>query len=125
MTVQKRLFRVLLIAAAALLCGFGYALLVRRLGFGIPCMFKMFTGYDCPSCGISRMFLALFRLDLAAAFAFNPVILCLLPLFAAVGIRWAYRYVRYGVAATEKWMNVSVLFSVAVLIVYGILRNFA
>ena len=124
MTAKKRLLRVLLLAAAGLLLGTAYALFVLRTGYGIPCMYKTLTGLDCPSCGISRTFLALFRLDIAAAFGYNPVILCLLPLWLVLGARWCFLYVRDGRGTPEKWMLATAVASMAVLVLYGIFRNF-
>ncbi len=124
MTAKKRFFRVLLVLAAVLLVGMAYALFVRQTGYGVPCIYKAFTGLDCPSCGISRMFLAMLRLDFAAAFGYNPVIFCLLPLWGILGARWTYLYVRDGRGTPERWMLIAVILSMAVLILYGIVRNF-
>lgn len=124
MTAKKRLLRVLVLAGGILLTGLLYAVAVRRLGFGIPCLYKTFFRLDCPTCGITHMFFALGRLDLAAAFAYNPVVLCLLPLWCAVCIRLACLYVQSGRVRLEKWMLATLLFSVLALFFYGILRNF-
>ena len=43
-----------------------------RLIFGGGCGFLRCFGIPCPTCGMTRAFLSLFRLDLAAAFAYNP-----------------------------------------------------
>ena len=67
----KRLRRVCLGAGVLLLCGLAYALWLRVGGFGIPCMFHTLTGLDCPSCGVTRMCMALLRLDFEAAFFIN------------------------------------------------------
>lgn len=123
MTERKRLCRVLAITGTVLALGLLYAGVVQRLGFGIPCVYKTFLGLDCPSCGISRMFLAMLRLDFAAAFAFNPVIFCLLPLWCAIGIRLAVLYVKRGHARLEKWALVGIVLSMAILLAYGVLRN--
>ena len=82
--MQKRLFRLLLGCGIALAAGLLYAHLVRVTGFGIPCIFHTITGLDCPSCGVTRMCMALLRLDFAAAFRYNAAILVLSPLGIAV-----------------------------------------
>jgi hypothetical protein len=38
-----------------------------------PCIFRLTTGLPCPSCGSTRAFGRLFHLDLAGAFAMNPL----------------------------------------------------
>ncbi len=37
------------------------------------CPFKTITGLPCPTCGVTRAVMAMTRLDLAAALAFNPL----------------------------------------------------
>lgn len=51
---------------------FLFYLLAQR-GIGIPCLFRSITGLECPGCGNSRAALALLRLDIAAAFGYNPL----------------------------------------------------
>lgn len=41
---------------------------------GISCVFLDLLGFPCPGCGITRAALALLRLDLAAAWGYNPLI---------------------------------------------------
>lgn len=38
-----------------------------------PCLVRYFTGVPCPSCGLSRAWLAVLRLDLSAAFSYHPM----------------------------------------------------
>lgn len=37
------------------------------------CAFRLLTGLDCPSCGMTRAFRAMSRLDVAGAFRYNPL----------------------------------------------------
>ncbi len=37
------------------------------------CFFRMTTHLDCPSCGLTRAFRAMGRLDVAGAFRYNPL----------------------------------------------------
>lgn len=48
----------------------------------LPCPLHQFTGMDCPFCGGQRMIRALLHADFAAAFSYNPFLMCSLPLFA-------------------------------------------
>lgn len=49
---------------------------------GVTCPIRFLTGVSCAGCGMSRAWLSLLRLDLAAAFRFHP--LFWLPVPAAV-----------------------------------------
>lgn len=44
------------------------------------CVFRKFTGLDCPGCGMTRATYAALHGDLRSAFHFNPVGMVLLPL---------------------------------------------
>ena len=43
------------------------------------CIFKMLTGYDCPSCGSQRVFHMLLHGDIASAFLLNPFLFIVAP----------------------------------------------
>ena len=38
-----------------------------------PCLIRQFTGVICPTCGMSRAWLAFFRMELGAAFCYHPM----------------------------------------------------
>ena len=93
--MRRRLFRVLRGLGIVLLLGLGYALWGSVTGLWLPCPFHALTGLECPGCGVTRMCLALLRLDFAAAWAANPGLLLLSPLILAL-VGWqAMDYVRY------------------------------
>lgn len=120
MTIRrKRVLRGLLLI---LLLGGLYACFVRLTGFGIPCPFRSLTGLQCPGCGVSRMCMALLRLDLPAAFAANAAILCLLPLLLVTALRMLWLYVRFDLNGS-RMTNVSVCLMIGVLLIFGVLRN--
>ncbi len=123
MTASARLKRLLPGAAILLGAGLLYAAILRRTGLYIPCLFWKATGFKCPGCGVTTLCLALLRLDFAAAWAANPVLLLLLPLIAFLAARAIVRYVRQGSAALRPWEEGIVWAMVAVLILWGILRN--
>ncbi len=112
------------IRIALILIGIGalYALFVHFTGVGIPCPIYSITGLQCPGCGISRMFLALLRLDISAAFQYNPVVLCLLPLLILVGARKIYLYIRYN-KKKDRFCDALIWVMIVVLVLFGILRN--
>ena len=53
---------------AVLLCGLLYFAFTSITGLGLPCPFRMLTGWLCPGCGITTMFIELGRLNFEAAF---------------------------------------------------------
>lgn len=46
---------------------------------GVTCPVKFLTGVSCAGCGMSRAWLALLRLDFAAAFHYHPLVLVPIP----------------------------------------------
>ncbi len=121
---KARLLRVLLLAGIAVTVLVGYVLIFHTTGLGFPCVLHEFTGLQCGGCGLTRAAVALLHLDFAAAFSYHA----LWPVFAAyflwVGGSAASAYVRRGeirLLPGEWWMHATVL---AVIVGYGILRNF-
>lgn len=41
--------------------------------FGITCPIKFMTGISCPSCGMTRAYLSLLRLDFKSAYYYHPL----------------------------------------------------
>ena len=121
--MRQRLFRLLLLCGAVGAAGLGYALFVRVTGLGVPCIFHTVTGLDCPSCGVTRMCLALLRLDFAAAFRYNAAILVLSPLGIAVAARQAWLYVKTGRVKLSRAEMGIIVFLIVALLVFGVWRN--
>lgn len=122
---KHRLKRLLLLAGLILVIGLAYAVFVRLSGLSIPCPFHAVTGLLCPGCGVTRMCLALLRLDFAAAWQANPVLLLLLPVLAALLIRQSVRYVKTGRSTLSRRESALVWGMAAVLLLWGIARNLA
>ena len=120
--MTQRLNKVICIALILFGIGALYALFTHFTGIGIPCIFHLITGLQCPGCGISRMFLSLFRLDFAAAFHYNGAVLCLLAPAAMVCIRKAYLYIRYN-RTKDTPSDVCIWIMIFVLLLFGIVRN--
>ena len=72
--MKKRICHLILVNMGVLAAVVIYALL-SRAGIGFSCLFRQITGLLCPGCGNTRAALALLRLDLPAAFAYNPLFL--------------------------------------------------
>lgn len=120
--MKQRLHKVVFVGAALLVVGCIYALVCSWLGWGIPCLFRLATGLQCPGCGVSRMCLALLRLDLAGAWQANPALLCLMPLLIAIAVDMTVRYVRTGSAA-KGWSQAATWLAIITLVAFGIARN--
>ncbi len=84
-------------------------------GLGIPCVFHQATGLYCPGCGMTRAALALLQGEVPQAFRFNPLVFCLVPLFAA-----------YAAASRKGMKRTSMALMGAMLtatVAFGVLRN--
>ena len=114
-----------LLKGGALIClaGSGYALFCILTGWGLPCLFHQFTGLYCPGCGVSRMCLSLLRLDFAAAFHNNGAVLVLAPLIAVVVVSVLTRYICTGDARPKRWEAAVLYAAIALLLLFGLLRN--
>lgn len=121
--MRERIKKVILIGAAVLLCGCAYAVFHIKTGFGVPCVFHLITGWNCPGCGITRMFASLFRHDLASAFRSNAALLCLLPGLLALAAYWIYRYIRYGTQRYPKAAEAVCWALAGIFISWGVVRN--
>jgi hypothetical protein len=69
--------------------GLALSALYATTGLGLPCPFRLLTGWDCPLCGGTRMGDALLHGDVAAAFRFNPLALVGLAILGVFGVVWA------------------------------------
>ena len=121
--MRARIKKVCIIGAAVLLSGCAYAVFFIKTGVGIPCLFHLITGFKCPGCGITRMLISLLKLDLPAAFQYNAAVLCLLPFLFPLLLYWVYRYIRYGFHQNPKPIEAICWVFVAILLVWGVVRN--
>lgn len=120
--VIKKHQRILLIHGGLLLLAVLLYLLAQQ-GIGIPCLFRSVTGLLCPGCGNSRAALALLRLDIPAAMAYNPMF----PV-EFLYLLWVYllcwHSYRKGTGFTYrppvKAVDITLL---AVILLWGVLRN--
>lgn len=97
--------------------------ILAQLGFGIPCLFLKLTGFQCPGCGNTRAALALLRLDVAAAFGYNPLFLLEFLYLLWVLFHCAKSYLkgaRFSYTPPVLWLDAVVL---VVLLAWWVVRN--
>ncbi len=120
---NPRLGRVLLFTAVLFTAG--AVLLVLALhGVRIPCVFHTVTGLSCPGCGNTRAAVALWQLDLAASFRYNPMFLPEVFYLSWVALSAAAGYLKEGRFRYRPRFPVIDIVFLAVLLLWGILRNF-
>ena len=71
-------------AAAAALCGIKYLYARFVMPYLPPCLLRTFTGWKCPSCGMTHSVFALTHLDLAGALRENVMI----PFAVLIALAW-------------------------------------
>ena len=120
---KKRIYSVAFKTGLVLGIGLIYAAFVRLTGWGIPCVFNLVTGMQCPGCGISRMFLALLKLDFTAAAQYNLLVLCLLPFALALFLYKTWKYVKNGETAMSMSEKILYCISLVLCFVFFIVRN--
>ena len=121
--MKKRFFRAVVCWAAALVILLLYALICTETGVGIPCLFYLITGWQCPGCGISRACLALLHLDFRGALQHHALIFVIL-IYAGWTLSDAtIRYIRHGVWLPQLRPVVLNLCFLILFVGYGILRN--
>lgn len=115
--IQKEIRYLLIILGV----GFGYYLWLNFTHLGIPCPFRMITGWLCPGCGITHMLIALIQLDFHTAYFENPFLLLTLPFI--IGQIIYQRYLQLTNQTNPQWNQVLLWIYVIALIIFGILRN--
>ena len=121
--MKERLHKDLKSLGILLIVGTAYLIFFRVFGFGIPCPVKLITGFDCPSCGITRMIVSISRLDFVKAFNFNPVLFITLPMIVACFLANRIRYIKTGERESYLICRIALGFEIGLLLVYGVVRN--
>ena len=81
------------------------------------CPIKTITGLDCPGCGITRMFIALFHGNIYQAFRYNPLVFIELPIIFILLVLYKFK------KEYRKVINIIFIVLLIITIVYGVLRN--
>lgn len=121
--MKQRVKKVIKISTVVIIVGCAYAAFFKTTGIGIPCAFRLVTGLECPGCGMTRMCTSLLMLDFKAAWSYNPVVMCLLPVGTFLLFRGLKRYIVTGINLTPKWENGIITAMTVILLVFGVVRN--
>ncbi|MCI7157868.1 DUF2752 domain-containing protein [Pseudoflavonifractor sp. P01025] len=100
-----------------------YTVLILVIGRALYCPFWKLTGLLCPGCGVTRMCLALLRLDVAAAWRANAALLLALPVLLLLAARMAVRYVRTGQKLPSRGEERVFWALLIYFLAWGVLRN--
>ena len=112
--IRKKEMKLILLLISFLII---FLFLNKVFNFTIPCLFHEITNLYCPGCGITRMFLALFKLDFYQAFRYNPLVFILLILSIV------YFLVKKIGKLNFKFPNYIYYYLLFIVIIYGVLRN--
>jgi hypothetical protein len=82
-------FKILIVTAALYLF---YMLPKTYLGDTYPiCLFRIFTGKQCPGCGTTRAVWSILHFKFNEAFAYNKLIIVTFPLLAGCTLSWIFK----------------------------------
>ena len=111
------------LTARIALLGLAYALFIQCTGLGIPCVFRLVTGYRCPGCGMTHAAMALIHGQPKTAFRENPLSLSVVPLLLLYGAYRAEVYIRTARTDFRKWEIVFLGVLWVVVLLFWLLRN--
>ena len=77
--------------------GIAYFFFIQFTGYSLPCPIHALLGIDCPGCGITRLFLALFMGDFKSAFHANQAIFIAIPVFAYIFLKGEISWIKTGI----------------------------
>ena len=89
--------------------------------FQPACPWKKNFNIECAGCGLTRMFISLYKLDIYQAFRYNPLMFCLLVIFIIYGLYILICKIihkkYYKIKEREMWIIL------VLVILFMILRN--
>ena len=103
-----------------LLLSFIYLYLIKRFSFYIPCIFHKITQMYCPGCGLTRMIISIFKLDIYQAFRYNPLLFIMMPFIITYEIIYYINWIqdKNYIISKKIWYTLLII-----TIIYTILRN--
>lgn len=114
--------KVLKIYAYILIIGGVYALWGLLTGKFIPCFYRLTTGFECPGCGITRMFISMFKLDFVSAFHYNPFMFVMFFFWNAIGILCMFDKVKF--VQRPRFLYTCFYISLGLMVIFTFYRIF-
>ena len=121
MAARRSYVRRTLIEILAL--GTVYFITVSVTHLSIPCPIHALTGYLCPGCGITHMFLSLFHLKFIEAFHSNPYVFIILPILLVFFFHHTRTYIYNGNENFSIPETIFLAFAFLGAVIFMILRN--
>ena len=123
MEERSRLKKHLITYLCVLALGAVYFIWIKVTGIGIPCIFRLITGWSCPGCGVTTLILSALagRFDLARDA--NPFLFYTWPLIAGFLIWAEVKAIKGRKYKADKIVNILMFAYIGALLIYGIVRN--
>ena len=86
------------------LAGAGIGGVYSATGWGLPCPFRVVTGWLCPFCGGTHLVASLLHGDIAGAWAANPLVMILGILVGVRTVGWLVELVRAPGSPGRRWL---------------------
>lgn len=112
----------LILSFVILLFGAIYYIFVTTTGYAVPCFVKSVTGLYCPSCGLTRMCLAILKLDFRLAFKENAFLMTAIPVWLVIVFFYHTKLIK-KLYHNIQIIKILLIISIALFIIFGILRN--
>ncbi len=121
--MKKRAYKVAVITAVILIVGCAALAIMRYFGAHIPCGIFEMTGFKCPACGATRGSMRLLTLDFVGAWNYNPMVFFIWIYLAKLYTDFSLQYIKFGYFTKRHmdWFDIS---GIAVIFLWGIVRNF-
>ncbi len=92
-------------------------------GYGIPCLFRLFTGFKCPGCGLTHAYLELLKGNLKGAMEYNILSVTMIPVLGIFLLYKGIVLVRTGNTKMKLWENIFLIICAGIIMAFFLYRN--